>query len=364
MMNTICRPPFLSRRSAVAGAVVAAVALGSAAEATEAQQLRYVTESRIEMGGMLGAMAGMMGDLTEPTIETTLIGDGVIRTDNDASSTIIRLGEGSMVQINHEEKSWYSFEFGDFGTMLDEMKTEAQAEASAAQAEALEMTGSFSMDRTDRRQSVNGYDAEQVFMTIELAAAESGTSPMGSGRMVMFIESWMSPALATHPAFQSMNEQARDFVRNGAEFGMGDMSAAMMGGDQMGEALQQFQEQLQSLEGMPVRTTSLFLMLPDGAEFDQAAALEALEADLSADGPSLSDLMAGGGGDAAREALGRFGFGGGSSDAEPEAPAQQTLMRLIQEVREIESVTLDPSTFQPPAEYREVASPMKGIGGR
>jgi len=56
-------------------------------------------------------------------------------------------------------------------------------------------------------------------------------------------------------------------------------------------------------------------------------------------------------------------FGGG--DDEPEEPelVQQSLMRVVQEIRDVESVTLEPGFLDPPADYREIESPMSRIGG-
>ena len=331
-----------------------------------AQALRYTNVSTFEMGGMLGTMMSAFSDAGEPTEETVWVGDGMMRTDSEQQSTIMHMADGRMVQIDHDARTWWSMDFGDVTSAMEGMRDDAMASTDAPPAptesdDTPEFEGDFQVERTGRTERVAGYSAEQVLFTFTMEARDQSQeeSPLAA-RMVLLSEMWMSPELSEHPAFQAMNRDAMEFVQSEFDTGM-DMGA--MGADpRMGDALARMQEELEGLEGMAVRTTSLFVLLPGDLEFDRDAALAALGEELSGDGPSLADLAGAGAADAARSALGGL-FGRRSEPEEPEEPelTQQALMRMVQEIRDLESIDLDPALFDPPADYREVESPLAGM---
>jgi len=322
-----------------------------------AQALTWTTVSSMEMAGVMGSMMSMFSDMDEPTTETVWVGEGMMRTDSEESSTIMNLAEGRMIQIDHDARTWFAVEFGDMEAMSERMRADAAAEMESGDPEAGEMPefeGEFDVERTGVTREVGGYDAEQVLMTLTMEARdeEQEGEPL-AGRMVLLTEMWMSEELASHPAFAEMREGAMEFARGGMSSGeFGPMAAD----PRMADAMERMQEEFEGLDGMAVRTTSLFLLLPGELEFDREAAVASLEEELSGDGPSLADLAGAG---AARSALGGL-FGRRDEPEEPEV-GQQPLMRMVQEVRDVRSVDLDPTLFQPPADYREVESPWGGV---
>lgn len=358
--------PRLARR--LVFPVLLLVAASALPPAVTAQALHYTTVSTFEMGGTLGALMSAFSDADEPTVEEVWIGDGTMRMDADGASTILRMGEGRMVQIDHEARTWYTMDFGDMTAAAARAREDAMAsrdEAMADTAAMPEFEGEFDVERTGRTSTISGYDAEQVLFTLTIEArgdAEAGggageEGPL-AGRMVLLSEMWISPELTEHPAFAQMSEEAREFALGGLEAGgeMGPLAAD----PRMADAMERMQEELGDLDGMAVRTTSLFVLLPGDLEFDREAALEALGRELD-QGPGLAGAAGAGAMDAARSALGGL-FGG--RDDEPEEPelTQQSLMRMVQEIRDVESVSLEPGFFDPPADYREIESPLSGIG--
>ncbi len=261
---------------------------------------------------------------------------------------------------------------------MDEAERQQQeAQREMSDQEMPEFTGSFSLDRTGRSSNLNGFDAEQVFMTMEMEAQseeEQGANPAASLRMVYFTEMWMSDELEDHPAFQQMAEGAMEFAREDLEMDMGALSTAVASDPRMIEAMERYAEEMQGMSGMAVRTTSLFLVLPPEIEFDRQKAIEKLEMapprELSFDfSDAAADAAREGALSAARGALSRFGLSRGGDDEEEddegelEAPSQQmTIMRMLQELRGVEEVASDPGLWTPPADYREIASPLSEAG--
>jgi len=333
-----------------------------------AQALHYTTVSTFEMGGTLGALVSAFSDMEEPTVEEVWVGDGAMRMDSEGESTILQVAEGRMIQVDHDARTWYAMTFGDMSAMADQARQdaeEAMASRDDADAEATpEFEGEFDVERTGRTETISGYEAEQVLFTLTMEArgeqAEDQEEGPLAGRMVLLSEMWISPELNEHPAFAQMGEAAMDFAPGSFEGG-GDMGP-LAGDPRMGEALERMQEEMGDLGGMGVRTTSLFVLLPGELEFDRQAAIESLDQELD-QGPGLAGAAGSGAMDAARSALGGL-FGGGGDD-EPEEPelTQQSLMRVVQEIRDVETVTLEPGFLDAPADYREVESPMSGMGG-
>ncbi|HKK93198.1 MAG TPA: hypothetical protein VJ925_07165 [Longimicrobiales bacterium] len=337
--------------------------------AASAQALHYTSVSTFEMGGTLGALMSAFSDMDEPSVEEVWVGDGAMRMDADGGSTILHMTEGRMIQVDHDARTWYAMDLGNMTAMADRARQDAEEamrsrdEAAAEQDDAPEFEGEFDVERTGRTETVSGYDAEQVLLTLTMEARgeqadEQGESPL-AGRMVLLSEMWISAELSDHPAFAELGEAAMEFAP--ASFEGGDDMGPLAADPRMAEALERMQEEMGDLGGMAVRTTSLFMLLPGDMEFDRQAAIDALDQELD-QGPGLTGAAGAGAMDAARSALGGL-FGGG--DDEPEEPelVQQSLMRVVQEIRDVESVTLEPGFLDPPADYREIESPMSRIGG-
>src|SRR6056297_1500917 len=85
--------------------VMLLVAATMTPSATSAQALHYTTVSTFEMGGTMGALMSAFSDMDEPSVEEVWIGDGVMRMDADGRTTIMRMAEGRMIQIDHDART-------------------------------------------------------------------------------------------------------------------------------------------------------------------------------------------------------------------------------------------------------------------
>jgi hypothetical protein len=343
--------------------VVVALATSSSLAAQEA--IRYTTTSTFEMGGALGAMVAAFTDSDEAIEETVTVGGGMMRMDSENTSTIMKMAEGRMIEIDHEARTWWTLEFAAAMAEFEGMRDAAAAEpAPQTPEDQPDFGGDFEFERTGRIESIGGLEAEQVIFTLTMEARdeEAEGSPL-AGRVALLSEVWMSNELAEHPAFAEMRSDAMEFAQE--ELGPGMGMGAFGADPRMAEAMETMQEELGGLEGVAVRTTSLFVLLPGDLELDREAALAALGEELSSDGPSLADLAGRGAADAARSALGGL-FGRRSEPEEPEEPelVQQSLMRMVQEIGEVESIAFDASLFDPPADYTEVESPLAAMRRR
>lgn len=342
--------------------ILVLLALSTSSSLTAQEAVRYTTTSTFEMGGALGAVVAAFTDSDEAVEETVTVGGGMMRMDRENESTIMKMAEGRMIEVDHEARTWWALDFATAMAEVEGMREQAAAETAREDLEDRpELGGDFEFERTGRVESIGGLEAEQVIFTLTMEARdeEAEDAPL-AGRMVLISESWMSSELAELPAFAEMRSDAMEFAEE--EFGPGTGMGAFGADPRMAEAMETMQEELEGVGGVAVRTTSLFVLLPGDLELDREAALAALGEELSSDGPSLADLAGRGAADAARSALGGL-FGRRSEPEEPEEPepVQQPLMRMVQEIGEVESIAFDPSLFDPPADYTEVESPLAAM---
>ena len=133
---------------------------------------------------------------------------------------------------------------------------------------------------------------------------------------------------------------------------------------------------MEDLNEFSLKTTTLFVLVPPGMDFDRDLAIAALDVDPSSD---MGALMADAAEEQAKESaedaavsairsLGGGLFGGGDDEEEDEEeeeeevpePVQTVLIRQVEEVVEIVSLLLEATLFGPPADYTETPSPFSG----
>ena len=84
--------------------LAAAVVLALGAVPVAAQDVQYKTVSKMDLGGVINAIAKLAGGLEVE--ETTYIKGLRMRTDADKSSTIMNFETGSYTWIDHEAKTY------------------------------------------------------------------------------------------------------------------------------------------------------------------------------------------------------------------------------------------------------------------
>ncbi|MGD8277424.1 MAG: hypothetical protein PVH00_05330, partial [Gemmatimonadota bacterium] len=113
-----------TRRILAAG--VLALALPAA---LTAQDIKYTETSKVEAFMSLPGMSA-------PIHSTTYVSGGRVRTDTDDESTIMDYVDGSMTQIDHEAKTYFTLSFADVMANAQAMMANAQADMAKAEQQA------------------------------------------------------------------------------------------------------------------------------------------------------------------------------------------------------------------------------------
>lgn len=381
-MITPCRTP--RPTSVVLALLLALVAV--VPEALAAQDLRYLTVSRAEFAGMMGTMMRMTAGGNEADTTTTWMKDSKLRTDDgDGTSTIMDLSTMEMTMVDHGAETWWTTSFEAVMASAEAAMADAEAEMERQAEEGEEVPEiqyTLDVDRTGQRREINGFDSEQVIMTMRIEPdpeamensedADAAAAMEGAGQMTWVTEMWLSTEVPTW-------ERMRDAVGDRAEAFRNptgdDMSGMMTASPRMRAAMEEMGEKMEGLEGESVRTVMFMVLVPTGTELDREAVMAMADEPLP-EGPSLSELMGRAVAESAKESAanavkrglgGRLGglFGGGDDDEEeeeeaPPAPSQVILMKMISEIVDVQETTLDAADFAPPAGYTQVASPMGG----
>lgn len=325
-----------------------------------AQDLRYETATKAEFAGAMGTvmrMAARMGGGSTETLETTSIKGGKMRTDTERSSTIVDLDERRFITINHSAKTYQIMTFDEMAQMAQRMSAEARGGQAGRGDQAAanrdpndpEVNFKFSIEDARQRDQVAGYDASRAYLTME---AEGQYTPEGSdtrevaGSLVVFTDLWSSrstPALTARRTFDSTMAQA--YGKAAASLAQG-MAGAFASDPKLRAGMEKAAQEAAKIEGLPVRSTTHFVMVPAGKPFDRTAAMAPKPAQQNAAQQSLRGALSGLMGGRGRQAQ--------QASATGDAPTQATFLTVTTEVRNITLESLAASLFEPPAGYRQV----------
>ena len=125
-------------------------------------------------------------------------------------------------------------------------------------------------------------------------------------------------------------------------------AAAFADDPQVQVAFEQSMEEARKIDGMAVRTTTTFVAVAPGQQFDRAAVI-----DPQPSGPSIAQQA---GRAAIGGLMGRLGRRSAEPEpAEPAQPTQSVMFSVTSEVRNVSTQSVDASMFEVPAGYTEQA---------
>jgi len=355
MLARACRNRLLA--SSVLVALVAAPAA--------AQDVRYTTVSRGEFGGALGRWMKLFGGSSEIK-EVTSIKGGKLRTDTDDNSTVLDLDAKAFTWMDHETKTYTTMTFAQAAERATAQMKEMEDSVAAAKEEMPEAKPPenvryevrFSTDRPGKTQKIAGYDAEQVFLQVDIEAIpikqpdETEEEAMQrAGTLVVLSELWLSTSF---PGYAAKQAQAKLWAEalGSTEAPSKEMVQAYQFDPRIQQGLEKLAEETKGLEGEALRSVTHVVGVPHGVTFDRNAVLKDANKKLSDD---VAGAAASGAQNAAEGAVSGLtgGMFGKKKKAEAPKPQQGTIMRIKSEVTDCSTATLSPDAFQPPAGYTE-----------
>ena len=353
------RPPV--DRLAIVTTLALLVCTPVSAQDTQAAGIRYTTVTKTEMGGMFSMMTppGMGDDREEVTYAQGLR----IRQDAEDASVIMDLGTGAMLQIDHESKT---FVRGDLGSLEDMVNT-AAGDAGGGQPTAMptDMEMTVSVDPTDETEEIDGYEARRVFVTVEATPTGAAAEQEVVFKSVVLMDMWVSSDERLEEAMRTLFEESRGMFSRSSNVGAGMTAGPMFGQDAgLQSGMARMVEELQKLDGMPLRTTLRYVAVPMDQDFDRDGALEQTSESFMAQ--VIQEEAEESARRSVRGRLGRLGraISRNRPEPEPEEPpvpgmvnGQTTFMTITTEVKDIEVGALEDFLFEVPEGYEERGSP-------
>ena len=329
--------------------------------AVSAQDVRYTTLSKGEFGGALGRWMKLFGGSSE-TKEVTSIKGGKLRTDTDDASTVLDLDAKAMTWMDHESKTYTTMTFAQAVERANAMMEEMEDSVAAAKEEMQEAKEPenvryevrFSTDRPGKTAKIAGYEAEQVFLQVEVEAIpirqpdeSEEEANARAGTLVVLSELWLSTAFPGYAAKQAQAEKWAEAL-GGTEAPSKAMVQAYQFDPRIQEGFEKLAEEMKGIEGEALRSVTHVVGVPHGVTFDRAAVLKDAN-------KKLSDDVAGAAANEAKNAVSGLAGGlfGKKKEAEPPRPQQGTIMRLKTEVTECSTAALVDNVFAVPAGYTE-----------
>jgi hypothetical protein len=340
-----------------------AVAVPALSADTSAQHVRYSSVSTVELGGSLGRVMQLVPGFGDPVRETVSITGTHMRTDAENHSSIMSAENGVITYLDHEAKTYWTMSLAEMLAGLTGAVTPLEGQAVESQQSEDESTPRDSVhyevhvstDRTGRTERVAGYEAEQVFLTVEIegeARSEAGDSTI-EGSLYVLSELWLSEAFPGHEAEQAFQQAWGEQVMQEFEApqeSARDMEAVYSQDPRLREGIERMAEELKELQGSALQTIAHFVVVPEGVEFDREAVLRDADRSLAED---VGAAAARGAVEGAQRRLGGL-FGGRNRDSDDEPELRQAVvMRVKTEVRDVDLATLPPDLFRPPTDYTE-----------
>lgn len=351
----------------IRSAVVAGVATAWSASPLIGQDVTYTTVSKVELGGTLGRVMNLFSGFGDPTRETVYYKGPHMRSDDDEdrSSTIMSAEDGSIVWADHESRTYWRMTvdemlagLDDVRADMDEAAEEARAEADAAREtpdDSVRWDIHVSTDRTGKRERIAGYEAEQMFVTVEIEGQAYSTEADSTvrGSLIVLTELWLSEEFPGHAAEQAFREAWAGRFAHEADFEAESEGWSMVFAHdpRIREGLERMETELAQVRGTALRSVAHFVTLPDGVRFDRGKVLDDADRSLVAD---VGDAAARGAARGVRRRIGGL-FGGDDDEDEQPEPEQIVVMRVTTEIEDVRVESLDASLFAPPAGYTERA---------
>ena len=253
-----------------------------------AAQVQYRSVTSIDFGGGLGALSRMVGQGMGNTLETVTVTSTHQRTDDEETSTVVDVEDERFIMLNHARKEYTEKTFAEMAEEAAE-QVEAAKESVAKERDRadedvdVETDFAVTTDRTGRKEAVNGSDAEQILLHIQLdvSGTDKETGETGEAAMHAIVDLWMTDELAGYKTMQQFQRQMGEAfgasVTGASSADFAGMFAQMGQDPRLGSSLEKAAEEMGKMPGIPVRSAIYLVLAPADAEIDVEKAMAAPE---------------------------------------------------------------------------------------
>jgi hypothetical protein len=342
------------------------------ADVSYQETTQYTGGSMMGMLKMAGAFSSQAKQATSPLTSKVMIHGGRMLRSNPHTTEIIDLDAQMITFIDHDKRTYSLVTFKD----IQDQMAKAAAKSKGAQpssSNGSQMTFNAHISNSGATRQIDGQTASEALLTVTMVANSS--DPSAKGGMAATSEMWLvqdEPGLAEMRSFNA--RMAKEMSIDMASSGMSSMLAAEPGGAQ---ALAELKKEAAKMSGLPVLQVTRVGVTADGqplpppsvaalpqsqdhgsttgAVGQEAATQEAgsQTSRLGAFGHALSGSSMG--------ALMHHAPSAGATPSQAPATASATdgvLLESQTQTSGFSEAPVDANSFQIPAGYKAVASPM------
>jgi hypothetical protein len=300
-------------------------------------------------GGALVSILRLGGPFTrkarEPIVSTVLIKGNRMATLGKENSTIVDLDKETITEINLSKKNYSVITFAQMRQAMDEAVAKAQAEQQKKQPKDepkanVEAKFKVSAKATGKTKSVEGLNARQMVITMDLEATDKDSG--NSGSMTVIDDAWM----ANVPGYEQVKAFRQKMAQKMAREFQPELSRMAMADPRMMQGFSESAKELSKVSGVPVET---IMKMGSGITVDTT--------DSSQKGPSVRDAI-----------TGSLPFGRKKKDPEPEPkPAAKNdqkqsgpalLLQMTTDMSDFSTSAVDAAKFDVPAGFKQVGSDL------
>lgn len=298
----------------------------------------YQEKSTVTGGALAGVLkvASVFSKQAREPIQTTISVKGdrmVTRGPNHA--TIIDLNNQTITSVELQKKSYSVMTFDQMKQMLEQ--TQQRLQNSKNSADAPSMNFKVSANNTGNSKQVNGYDAKELILKMEMEATDQQSGQTGG--MVITTDMWIAPAIDGYG-------EVREFRKRMAEklnwSPGGNMFAAR---PDVERGMAEVSKEIAKLDGMPVMQT--IVMSGQGQATGQGQA--GGQAQQPAERPSMGGLLGG-----------AIGIQRTRKKSDQPADSQPgSLLEMTTELSGFSSSAVDDAQFTIPAGFKKLEPDMR-----
>jgi hypothetical protein len=335
------------------------------ADVSYQETTQYTGGSMMGMLKMAGAFSSQARQASSPITSTVLIHGGRMVRSNPHTTEIIDLDAQMITFIDHDKRTYSMVTFKE---IQDQMaKTAAKSKgAQPSSSNSSQMTFNAHISNSGATRQIDGQTAREALLTVTMVASSS--EPSAESGMAATSEMWLvqdEPGLAEMRNFNT--RMAKEMSIDMESSGMSSMLAAEPGGAQ---ALAELKKEAAKMSGLPVLQVTRVgvtadgqplpppsvAALPPSQNHDQEATTQEAANQPSRFG-TLGRALSG----SSMGALMHHSPSPGSTPSQAPAAGSATdgvLLETQTQTSGFSEAPVDANSFQIPAGYKAVASPM------
>ncbi len=336
--------------------------------------------SMMDIIKMAGAFSSQAKQATAPITSTVMVHGGQMVRSNPHSTSIIDLDQQTFTNIDHDKHTYSVMTFQQMQQAMADAAAKAKSQGGQqANSDGAQMSFHANISNSGATRDINGQTAKEALLTVTMTSTSN--DPNAKGGMAATSEMWLITDAPGMAELRRFNERmAKEMAVDMGSGGMSALLSAQPGGPQ---ALDELRKEASKLSGIPVLQVTRVGVTADGNPLP-APSVAPLPASLDQNGATAGTVTK----DAATgtatqqtnnqmaklgafgRALGGSGMGGlmkhGGSSPAP-APAQPAnsdpatagvLMESQTQTSGFSVAPVDTSSFQVPAGYKQITSPM------